>query len=388
MWGAGGLQEAAKTDALKAQTRLSNLAADAQQVRLDAIEQNNENEQLGTQYIQQLMQGKTSPGTTGITNNPADQPKSMADAFDQTAQHLFSVGAPNVAMEYYKKGQLLRKNTLDNTKATLDAQKQAFANRVSQADMVGRVLGNATTQEQFDQGLQTLQQSGLFTPEELGHLSKIPVHSAAQQYLREQALSVKQQNQEKLDQAKADETKLHDQALESNDKARTAIARQALNETKWRDRHQQKTGNTARAPSASMLKAVDTAVKTQILKDVDVPADEDDFVQAGIQSIASSAQQLIRDNKGLDMQTAINRAVLQSKQRGDWDIVRNSWVSRHMPGGEDSTLQGVTTTGHDVNNPTMVPAGQAKTFDYKEGHWYISPNGKVGMYKDGKMWVK
>lgn len=239
-------------------------------------------------------------------------------------------------------------------------------------------------QQEFNQGIQELVDTGVMPAAHAQHLLNVPFDARSMKVLQEKALSVKdqanlslQQQQESRIQANADRTA-------SIQMQRLAISKAQLAETKWKNRHDEKTGKTATAPTKADLDAAKTAVGNVIfdgelpsaLKKAVAADDESDpnyiAYMAGVQNIASSAKKKVKENKGIDYNTALTRATMESKNAGDWNLIE----SEGFFGDDKVTFEG---TGKNPEDALPIPTGEGgtpNTSSLKTGRWYISPDGK------------
>lgn len=335
-----------------------------------ADQQQQEDQQLdqqARQIMSKISLGQpTSTGQAG-GQNTADN---MQSAFTQTAQKLMNLGAPKMAMEYYKNGAIIGKDEQALTSSKIKDQNTAAETLLKQSDMLGRTLGSAQNQDEWNQGLQQLQNSGAFTPEQLQTFQKIPYHPAAVQHLADASISVKDKAQMTLLAGNQQLTQQRD-AIDAQYKAtRLSLQRAQLDEAKRKTDLAEKTGKAATAPTGPQVKSVQAAIVNQIFDGK--PPTDTDALEAGAQDIASRAQTLVQQNKGLTWQTAVNRAVAESNNAGDWDIHKGGM----MPWDNDSTkFNGMGKTPDDAL-PLPTDGNKVDASSLKKGRWYITTQGR------------
>lgn len=335
--------------------------------RQDEIDQQ---DQALDQQARQIM-SNISMGQGGtVSPSAGNSADSMQSAFMQTASKLMQLGAPKMAMEYYKSGATIGKDEQDIASAKIKDQQSAAETLLNQSDMLGRTLGSATSQEEWNQGLQQLASSGAFTPEQLATFQKIPYHPAAVQHLADSAMSVKDKAQMNLLAGNQELTQQRD-AIDAQYKATSlALDRARLEETKRKNTLDEKTGEAATAPTGPQIKSVKAAIINQIFDGQEPP--EDSALDAGAQDIASRAQSLVQGNKGLTWQTAVNRAVTESNNSGDWDIHKDNWFNDDVSGVNFNGM------GKDPDNALPLPTDGNKidASSLKKGRWYITVQGR------------
>lgn len=348
--------------------KMNSLLLDKQQNANDQEAADQQLEQQARQTMSQISLGKGSIPTADGSNNTAD---SMQGAFMQTAQKLMQLGAPKMAMEYYKNAATIGKNEQDIATSKVKQQESAAETLLKQSDMIGRTLGSATNQEEWNQGLKQLQESGAFNPEQLQTFQNIPYHPAAVQHMADSAMSVKDKAQMTLLSGNQQLTQQRD-AVDAQYKATSlALNRAKLEETVRKNNLDEKTGKAATAPTGPQIKSVQSAIVNQIF-DGKPPADTD-ALEAGAQDIASRAQTLVQGNKGLSWQTAVNRAVAESNNAGDWDIHKGTWYNPH---DDDSVkFNGMGKTAEDAM-ALPVTDNKIDPSALKKGRWYITVQGR------------
>lgn len=347
--------------------KMNSLLIDKQQNANDQEAADQQLDQQARQIISKISLGQpTSTGQAG-GQNTAD---SMQSAFTQAAHRLMNLGAPKMAIEYYKNGALIGKDEQALTSSKIKDQNTAAETLLKQSDILGRTLGSATNQDEWNQGLQQLQNSGAFTPEQLQTFQKIPYHPAAVQHLADASISVKDKAQMTLLAGNQQLTQQRD-AIDAQYKAtRLSLQRAQLDEAKRKTDLEEKTGKAATAPTGPQVKSVQAAIVNQIFDGK--PPTDTDALNAGAQDIASRAQTLVQQNKGLSWQTAVNRAVAESNNAGDWDIHKGSWV----PGDNDSTkFNGMGKTPDDAL-PLPTDGNKVDASSLKKGRWYITTQGR------------
>lgn len=350
------------------QMQMNSLLLNKQQ----SANQQEEADQALDQQARQIM-SKISLGQGGTTTaNPGQSSAdSMQSAFSQTAQKLMQLGAPKMAMEYYKNGATIGKDEQDLATAKAKQQESASETLLKQSDMLGRTLGSATNQQEWDQGQQQLANSGAFTPEQLATFQKIPYHPAAVQHLADASMSVKDKAQLSIMSGNQQLTQQKDASDAQYKAASLGLERAKLDETIRKNNLDEKTGKAATAPTGPQINSVKSAIVNQIFDGKEPP--DDTALEAGAQDIASRAQTLVQGNKGLTWQTAVNRAVTESNNAGDWDIHKGAWYN---PADDDSTkFNGMGKTPDDAL-PLPVVDKKIDPSSLKKGRWYITVQGR------------
>lgn len=350
------------------QMQMNSLLINKQQASNQQEEADQALDQQARQIISKISLGQGGMASADPNANTAD---SMHGAFLQTASKLMQLGAPKMAMEYYKNGAAIGKDEQALASSKIKDQQSAAETLLKQSDMLGRTLGSATNQQEWNQGLQQLSDSGAFTPQQLQTFQNIPYHPAAVQHLADSSMSVKDKAQMTLLAGNQQLTQQRDSIDFQNKAARLTLERARLDETVRKNNLDEKTGKAATAPTGPQINSVKSAIVNQIF-DGKAPVD-DTALEAGAQDIASRAQTLVQGNKGLTWQTAVNRAVAESNNAGDWDIHKSS---RFNPFDEDSTkFNGMGKTPDDAL-PLPVDGKKVDASALKKGRWYITVQGR------------
>lgn len=379
-WGYGGLQLDQQSRMNEQTMQMNNLAMQESQNKIDQEEQDSQMQQMASSYLSKIAKGQ--PVTSGGTTTDAS---SYAGAFRQTGAYMAEMGAPDQAMKFFKSANELDKAEVDNAKARLDTQKTKAEILLKQSDIMARDLGNATNEDEWNQGLDAMEQSGIFSPEVVQQFRQMPFHPQAAAMIRQRALSVK-------DQAALDYQQQQEQRIQANADRTASIQMQKLawDKQKFKEEQRQKalnekTGKAATAPNKDELNSVEASVANLIFngkvpKEIGGGGEESPSYRAykaGIQQIAANAKQMVRDNKGLSWEAAVSRATLQSKTQGDWDITTDSsWF------GDDETQATFNGLGKQPEDALPIPMANDKPdmSSLKKGRWYLSPTGKKGRW--------
>jgi hypothetical protein len=150
-----------------------------------------------------------------------------------------------------------------------------------------------------------------------------------------------------------------------------------------------KTGKLASAPTTAQIKEAEGVVSSVILGDNTPPKPKSGTTsqsyqayQAGVVSIANRAQDMLKENPGLTRDEALNRAALESKAAGDWDVV----TDKHLFSSDETSIsyQGAGKQPEEALPIPMTDDNKPDMSSLKVGRWYDN-GGKKGKYLgDGK----
>jgi hypothetical protein len=235
-----------------------------------------------------------------------------------------------------KRGEDLLKAASDIRKgeAQIESDEAAAAeNRVETvlkgANVVAQTVGVARNQSEWQYGLAQLRKAGVLPPEQLEKLEAMDYDPDVVAYLNTQALSAYQKAL--LDQTSQRDATSKRQADDriANARRLTSIAEGRLKIAEKAEARAEKAGKGPTAPNSDQLKAAKAAVISQVFNGTaPTTADAKAALDAGAVSIASRTQQLLRENKALDFDTAQNRAIIESQTAGDWEVVEPSMVTK------------------------------------------------------------
>lgn len=379
-WGAGGTQAFQEYQLNQQRQKINDLAIQSAEDSQAAKQQNAELEQRAAKILSDIAKGNSTGTPSNVLGNDAQNPaNNVADTFYKASDLMLKAGMPAQAQEYMKAAQTIGKSeaTIDKDQAT--AAQTNLKNRGLQADLIARTFNDPNmSDEQYQEKLGELQQSGLFTPDELAHIARAPNHPAAIMHMREAALSIKDQVNLKQKQLQDQEVERHNKQTEAAARARNQIAQQRVDEMRRQKKIANKTGVSA--PTGTEIKDVTAAVKTQVFPNVDAGNwdPKDPIVQSGVREIANRAKTLFKTNQGLSWNDAVNRAVIESQANGDWDTeTETHWFSP-----DTTKTTGFSRKGKNPADAMPIPInnGSIDTGNLKTGKWYISPTGKRGKW--------
>lgn len=361
-FGIGGDQAYQQSQQNDQQLQMNALTIQQKQQEVDQQQQDADIANQAKTIMSNIALGK---GGVGAPQSQGNTAASMQDAFLQTGSKLMQLGAPKMAMEYYKNAATIGKNEQDVATSRTKQQESAAETLLKQSDIIAQKLGSATTPEEWNQGVHELAQSGAFQPQQVQMFQNMPFHPATAAHLREASLSVKDKAQLDILQSNQQLRQAQMQSDRDFKATRLAIDQAKLEEDKRYHDLNKKTGAAATAPTSEQVKSVKASIIQNVFNGK--APNDDDVLNAGAFDIASRAQQLVKNNKGLSWQTAVNRAVMDSDQAGDWEVHKGGWFS------DDSVK--FTGVGKTPDDAMPLPQNPTAT-DLKKGRWYITAKGR------------
>jgi hypothetical protein len=367
------MNTAANTAALNANTT-------AQQIENEEAEKMQGLNAEASARLQSLAMGKRSAAGVDADSAAATM-NSMADPMEIVAEVYAKGGAPGKAMEIMKEAAAIRKQEADIEKGTLEQQKLRFENILKGADLTARTIGVARNQDEWDFGIDQLEKQGVIESEFIEQLRKIPYSPNAAAYLREQAISSADLAKNELAASRDSSNERYRNAALDNSRRVTEIAEArhresvrhnvALEKAGGKGAGKGNTGGTG-APSGVEVNQAKAALLNSSFKGTNVKGTA--LSDASIY-IASTAKSILRENKTITWDTAIQQAILRAQQSG----------AIGAEGGSDGFL------GFGAENPkakfdrdrlpvdgltpdAAAPMPKAKA-EMKKGAYYITPQG-------------
>jgi hypothetical protein len=367
------------------------------QQNLDASAQEQQINQQAASMFQTLAKGGS---VTSPASNNSDTVSSPAEAFDKVASNLLAVGAPKKALEYFNAAGKLRDSQNKAINDQLTQQKSQADLLAKQADFMGRDLGGATNLEEWNQGIAAMQQqadAGLFPQATVDQYKAIPFTPEAAAHIRDAAMSVKDKASLDMQAARIAAQDNRDASADAYRKARLAQEQQKIESAKTAKDKATKTGALASAPTPAQVREAEGVVSSLVF-DNNAPtkpkagttSQSYQAYMAGVTSIASQAQQMMQDNRGLTRQEALNRAVLLSKAEGDWDIhTEEPSAIGKLLGSDAETSVRYNSAGKQPEDaiPAPVADGKIDPSGLKVGRWYTHGDTKFKYDGNGKISV-
>lgn len=307
------MESAARTQSLQV-----HAAAEQQTVQDNARMQ-----QLSDQAsaaLQNIGNRNTPAATSGSdASDAADNMQSYADPIDTVADIFMKGGAPQEGIKLMRQASDIRKQESDMQNDVITRRKNRLETIQTGAVVVGEKLGKAKNQAEWEQGLREVEQAGIIEPHLMSQLKTMPYDPDVAAYFYDQAISASEQ-------AKLDLQANGQQAVDNRAAVTASQAAQRLRIEQSRDaetrRHNsiiEKAGGKSAslpAPNSDLMKVAKHALLNGPFKGADVSGTAGSDFNAAADFVAGQAQQLVKDNKALDMPTAVNQAVMRAQASG------------------------------------------------------------------------
>lgn len=360
---------------------------DAQASHLNELAAASEYERQQTERMNQIAeQAMAEIGSTRRTvkvdaGGMAEEMDSLATPLEVMGEAFLRSGIAKEGSKLLNDASEIRKREADVQQGkSLDRQRQ-LENIIKGADIAARTIGTAKNEDEWRQGVKELRGSGVIEPELMEQLEQMPFHPDLPAYFNERALSAYQRAELEL-RANNYEMQENDRQSRRADRDRryqlNQVAQKKLQE--YRERLLKNAGTKAASasiPTENEMKQVRTLLKQDVFKDVDIT----DEVNAGelnatAVSVATRAKQMVQENKALNWETAINRAIIEAQAEGK---ITTTDAKTGIFGGMGSwgaEKKKVEFDGKGTTPEAAIPMPKKKS-EMKKGRYYITSQGRA-----------
>lgn len=339
-------------------------------------------------------------GQPSSSINPSDiaaHMTSLADPIRAAADVYYRGGAVGRAIELSKAAADIEAKESNINKDQYDIQQTRLENIAKGAQIVAQEIGNAQNESEWKIGLRNLRKAvdnGVFVlePEFLDQLEQMPYDPNAAAFFRDKAISAG--DSARLELQRVDDQRQAEVArvTAAQAAARIAISKATLDESARHHAVMEKSAGdrgttTVGPPNEAAMKSVMANLRNTVFKGADVKKD-DPTLMAAADYIASAATQMIRDNRGLDWNTAVNRAIIQGQTNGALGTIpgtKGTWPwSDDEPAKPKFDAQGLKPD--TAINPPVDSSGKIALGKLVKGRYYRNPSGDVAKF-DGKNFI-
>lgn len=379
----------------KAQTRQTVAVSKGQELE---NEQTEKELQIQNEALAKLTSvakgGRGSSGQDVVTYNGDD---SKGAPLEQLGAMMIAGGAVKRGSEYLKAGVEIRKKEDEMLSSIETRNKNRLDNIMTVGNLFSQTLGTARNQSEWEYGLKQMESHPdaveIFGKENFEALKKMGYDPNVATFLNEKAMSAIDRARLELSQQTNDREERNALDLAQYRRATLDISRANLDarnrEISYRQKSEGKNATTA--PNEAAVKAAKASIANLILNGK-VPAKDDigyAAFEAGAQDIASRANQMVKENKGLDFNAAITRATIESKTDGDWQAMTpeddRSFVGKLFGKDAPADVPNAKFRGRGAKavDAIEMPKTQA---ELKTGSYYVTARGVARW--DGSKFVK
>lgn len=365
------------------ETRKSMAAlTQAQQLENETTQNEMALDEQAAQLMNQISSGNYKGESTLFDG--VDTESSSATMLDIVGNIYMKGGAPKKGMEFLKGSTEIRKKEQEMRSAEFTDQKNKLENILKVSDFVSRTIGTARNQSEWEYGKQQLKKAGVLPPEvveQLDQMQEFDPDVAA--FFNEQALTAYQRASLDMTSANQQATQDLSQQRLQDQQQRTTIAKERLRLAEIAQNRADKGGKSAVAPDEKAIKSVSAVVTNEIFKGTAPKGEDKAAFDAGVQSIAARALAMVKEDKALDWETAVNRAVVESQSEGDWEMYAGKKGPLDFLGIEMGSEPAKTKFSSLGRNPdTAIPLPSVSDDDptvdkakLKKGKFYITTKG-------------
>lgn len=371
------LNSMAQREALTSQT----VIAEAEEAR---AAEDREIDKWAAGALDSIGRGTGVPGDHGISLGEVDD--DPAAVFNAIGERYLRAGAPKRGKEFIEGGIDLRKKIADTDKVRDDKEKVRLDNMFEAGSWVAQNIGE--NEAEYAVFLSQLEDpnnpvASIIGADNVAVLKNTPWSPELTNYFRSKALSIKDQASLALTERGHSR---QETALNNTEAYRKQLI--ALNNANLEERRKE-AARKAKADGPSVSSAPtgperDSAY-TAILQNVKIfngvapnkGTPERTALDSMTDDVASRAKQLVKENKGLLFNEAIEQAVGEAELAGDFAILEPA-EEGFLGFGAKPAKTDYKRRGKDAKNPLPLPSSKAELIP---GRYYKSADGTVEQYK-------
>lgn len=374
--------------ATAAQTRVMQANADQQELENQKTQKMNELNDLASQKLQSILHRQPQPAVD--PEAAAERMTSLAEPMEAVADVYMRGGGIETAMDLLKQASEVRKRENDMENDDVTAQQNKLENIIKGAEIVSRWLGGAKTQDEWNLGMQEIQRSlddGVFVmdPELFEQLKSQPFDPDAAAFFRDRAISAADQARLELQRADDDRQERQNAATNADRAVRVQMQRARDAEVRRHNAVTEKAsgsnGSTI-TPTEVEIKQARGALINSVYKGLNTK-DNADVAEAS-NYVASLAKSIVKDNKGLTWDQAVQQAILRGQQAGVFgrEVTDNVSTFLGMETGRKPAKRDpkFARTGKTADAPMRLPitaAGKIDPSKLEAGKYYLMEDGTV-----------
>ena len=328
MVGLRGLEQARQTLNDQAARGLVEQQTREQKIENDLAEKENEIQQQALDYLNGIATGRVKPSDSDMLGDPDFD--SQATPLERIGRRMIDMGAVNKGAEYLKAGIDIRKKEDEMLTAKETREKTRLDNIISTASIVSKTIGVARNESEWRYGLAQLKKMPdvikILGEDQFAALEGMEYDADVVKYFNDQAMTAKERAD--LDLRAMGEQRQQRAAIELAEYRNSLldINNANLDERRRENDLKRKEGGAKAdtGPTEAQVKSAKAAVANVIFQGKVPPKESQEYVafEAGAQSIAARAQAMVRENKGLTWNEAVQRATTESQAAGDWSTLK------------------------------------------------------------------
>lgn len=369
-----------------AMVKRTNVETEAKQLELDTARRFEELSQKAAQRFREVSQGQTAAAVDA--DEIASRTNSDADPFEVMGRVFLSGGAVQQGLGMLKAGSDIRKQESDIRRDEVQNRTDNLEFIIKGSELAGRLIGGAQNETEFDAGVDELVRSGYFSPEQGQQAKSLEWSPDLSAFFADRAITAKDKAVADRDMMRIEETARHNRTTEIDANTRVRLQAARDKEQATHNAYIRKNGGkeapAATAPNKAELESVKGILTGQFFQGVDFKGDDPDQ-DAGMVSltaqIASRAKVLVREDRSLDWETAVQRAAIEAKDAGDFFVDQAKFYETedlvvHAPKGR--TPDAPIALKGKVNKSKLVSGRYYRLPDGRSFRW----NGTEGIPVD------
>lgn len=392
--GLEGLESFSQRQLQQSQTEHLSALARAQNQETDHAARMQDLEMQASNLLRSTAMRENGPNLLEDPEEAARGMQSLSDPLETVGRFMIENGAVEAGADYLSKASEIAKRESDIQSGRITDQKNRLENIIKTGDLAGRVLGGARNASEWKRGLAVMRESGGLESEFMDQLDQMPFSPDVAAYFAETATSAVQRAQLEFQALNLD-ARERDMAMRgSNSRRNQELAAARLAETKRHNAVVEKNaGNKGATPGAPSARNQDN-VKALLQGTLFKGSSDKAGLEAASEYVASQAESIVRENKAISWDAAVQQAIGRAKVDG---VLKTFTIteSTGIPGTplqwdkKTSKKTEVDLEGKSATNPVMPPINDTGGVDpsqLKRGTYYKLPSGEVGRY-DGKGFV-
>lgn len=332
-------------------------------------------------------QDPNSPQGQGAALASNGQPFNLIDYNTKMAERAASIGDISRAEQFGTNAINASNDQALRQQRDATMQLTNLKARAQEMQTVSQLFQGVHDQASYDRARAQLMSDPSIPPASRQGIAQFPeqYNPAFVDHVVQMGMSTYQSTMAQLRQQEVQQRQRIDQARLTNDNIRTDLARQKEVAYEKHLTSQTKAGAVSKFPTDSQIAFATQATKDAMGPDVDV---ESDAFKAARQSIASRAQQLLKDNRSLDANQAVNMAAQEAKDSGEFGTMpgedKRLDLGLFKIGSAPKPVQTFKDKGDTAAAPIEIHKGVTKDSDLINGKYYTF-GGKTYLAQDGRL---
>lgn len=324
--------------------------------------------------VAQRMQARMAGGQQAGGKPP--EMSDMAQGLAEDAMSFIAAGDSMRGNQLLTSASQLLSRSAQASKAKVEQARTQALMRQKQVDDLARLTSGVRDEQSWRQALAWWQRTheGEQVSPEFEAISRLPYSPQLMRLLQDGATSVKDKIAQQMKKLELAEREKHDRAMEGLQRARVDQGERRTRAYEERQKNLEKTGGKANKVNVPgyLISAANDAIKRRF-PELELKSDRSEMAHA----VAAKAAQMQQDTPGLDINTALYRAVEEEGKNITKETVGQSTIlGKKVPftGREQTAYRG---PGATAASPMKMPGSVDLLIP---GKWYKDSKGVVKQY--------